>query len=120
MKHLETLLERLGLSVPEARAYEAVLGLGTFAASILAGRLEIPRTTARHLCEKLVRKGLMTETKRANTKLFAAENPTKLFALLHAEEEALARKKEQLAATIKELQQKYNPQATMPKITFYE
>ena len=62
----------------------------------------------------------MTEARKENVKLFAAENPTKLFALLHAEEEELARKKEQLALAIKELQEKYNPEAKMPKITFYE
>ncbi len=62
----------------------------------------------------------MIETKKANTKLFVAENPTKLFSILHEQEAELTRKREQLELTIKELQQRYNPEAKLPKITFYE
>ena len=62
----------------------------------------------------------MIEAKKANTKLFVAENPTKLFSMFHAEETRLMRKKEQLGAAIKELQQVYNPDAKLPKVTFYE
>ena len=104
----------------EASAYEMALGLGTFPASILANRLGIPRSTARYTCESLVHKGLMIETKRANTKLFVAENPNKLIIMLNAEEERLAKKREQLAMRVKELQQVYNPNAKLPKVTFYE
>lgn len=109
-----------GLSELEAEAYEAALGLGTFPASILGNRVGIPRSTARYTCESLVHKGLMIETKKANTKLFVAENPAKLFALYNNEEERLIRRKEQLSNTVKELQQTYNPHAKLPKVTFYE
>lgn len=62
----------------------------------------------------------MVETRKANTKLFIAENPAKLFVMVNAEEERLTRKKEHLAVAIKELQQVYNPNAKVPKVTFYE
>lgn len=117
---IQSFLTELGLSRQESEAYDIALGLGTFAASTLGTRLGVPRSTARYTCEALVQKGLMIETKRANTKLFVAENPTKLYAILYAEEENLQRKKNQLTVTIKELQQKYNPEAKLPKITFYE
>lgn len=120
MKNTENFLEQLGLTNMEAKAYDLSLELGAFAASILASRLGIPRTTARYICESLVQKKLMTETKKANTKIFVAENPTKLYSILYAEQENLDRKKNQLAITIKELQEKYNPKAKLPKITFYE
>lgn len=109
-----------GLSDTEAQAYEIALGLGTFPASILGSRLGIPRSTARYTCETLVHKGLMIETKKANTRLFVAENPTKLFAMFHAEEHKLMKKKEQLTAAVKTLQSVYNPDAKTPKVTFYE
>lgn len=120
MKNISMVLSEFGLSMLEARAYEAALALGTFPASILGNRLGIPRSTARYTCESLVHKGLMIETKKANTKLFVAENPTKLFSIYHAEETGLMRKKEQLDMTVKELQQIYNPDAKLPKVTFYE
>ncbi len=117
---IHSFLAELGLSPQESQAYEVALGLGTFAASTLGTRLGVPRSSARYTCESLVRKWLMTLTKKANTKLFVAENPTKLFSIIYEQEAEIARKKEQLALTVKELQQKYNPEAKLPKITFYE
>lgn len=115
-----TLLQELNLSKQEIEAYETALGLGTFTASIIGARLGIPRSTARYTCEWLIRKGLMIETKKGNTKLFIAENPTKLFSILHEQEAEIARKKEQLTRVVKKLEEKYNPNARLPKITFYE
>lgn len=120
MKNLLVCLQQFGLSDLESRSYEMALGLGVFSASILASRLDVPRSTARYTCESLVQKGFMIKTKKANTKLFMAENPTKLFALLHAEEERLEKKKDKLLCTIKELQHIYKPYAKTPKVTFYE
>lgn len=117
---MNTSLMDLGLTPQESTAYKTALWLGTFAASSLGNILKIPRSTARYTCEALVRKWLMIETKKANTKLFIAENPTKLYSLLYNEEEELKKKKEHLALTIKELQQQYDPDAKIPKITFYE
>lgn len=95
-KNTSAVLMEFGLSDLEAQLYEMALGLGTFPASIVGNRLGIPRSTARYTCESLVRKGLMIETKKANTKLFVAENPTKLLAMFHTEEYKLMKKKEQL------------------------
>lgn len=120
MKNISAFLKEFGLSELEAEAYRISLGLGTFPASILGNRISIPRSTARYTCESLVHKGLMIETKKANTKLFMAENPTKLFALYNAEEERFIRRKEQLMTIVKELQQVYDPNAKLPKVTFYE
>lgn len=120
MKNISAFLSEFGLSLLEAEVYEIALGLGTFPASIIGSRLNIPRSTARYTCESLVQKGLMIETKKANTKLFVAENPTMLFSILNAEEDRLARKKERLTTTIKELQEVYNPEAKLPRVTFYE
>ncbi len=62
----------------------------------------------------------MVETKKGNTKLFIAENPTKLFSIIYEQEADLIRKKERLSQVVSELEQRYNPQAKLPKITFYE
>jgi hypothetical protein len=62
----------------------------------------------------------MIETKRANTKLFTAENPTKLHALLYEEERQFQKRRENITEAVKQLQQLYNPQTTLPEVTFYE
>ncbi len=52
-------LESLGLEAIEAQVYQAALSLGTVPASIVANRLNMPRSSARYTCEQLIKKGLM-------------------------------------------------------------
>ena len=114
------LLESLGLVFHEPTVYRAARPLGTVAASVIATRVDIPRSTARYTCEQLVKKGLMTATTKGNTKLFTAEHPNRLYALLHAEQESLDRKADALATTMQSLQDVYNPLTSLPKVTFFE
>ncbi len=120
MNHIQQFLQDLGLSELEGRIYHMALGIGTFAAASLSTRLHAPRSTLRYNCDLLVEKWLFTVAKKWNTKLYTAENPTKLYSFLYEEEENLKRKKEQLALTVKDLQQAYNPNAKLPQVTFYE
>ena len=113
-------LQDFWLTELEAKVYEKSISLWNFAASNIANILKIPRSTARYTCETLVNKWFMQVNKKANTKYFLAENPTKLFAILYDEEEKLKQKKSKLNNIVTELQNIYNPKAKIPKITIYE
>lgn len=119
-KNLITYLESLWLESQEPIVYLTALSLGTVPASIIARKLDIPRSTARYICEQLVRKWLMLFTQKANTKLFTAENPNKLYSIIHAEQEKLNYKTEKLAEVVQSMQKLHNPTSTLPKITFFE
>lgn len=114
------MLEDFWLTELESDIYQAALPIGLFAASMLSLKLKIPRTTARYACMALVEKWLMTEIKRRNTKLFCAENPTKLYAILNMEEESLRKRRERAAESIKRLQETFDPEARRPKVSLYE
>lgn len=120
MKEIIDFLHSLDLEDLEARVYLAALPFGTVPASILANKLSIPRSTARYTCDHLVEKRLMTESKRANTKLYTAENPTKLASLLYDREIELKEKRAHLMSITQSLQKLYNPNTSLPEVTFYE
>ncbi len=120
MNPIEQFLASIGLEPLESKLYITALSFGTVPASVLANKLEIPRSTARYTCEQLIRKKLMIETKRGNTKLFTAENPTKLASILYDEGMALKQKQNQLPLITSTLQKIYNPHTSIPDVTFYE
>ncbi len=120
MNEVVTFLKSLGLDDAEVRVYMESLALGTVAASNIANKLKIPRSTVRYICENLVKKKLMTVTKRGNTKLFTPDNPTKLASLLYDEEVKLQKKRTQLPHITQSLQKIYNPLTSLPDVTFYE
>ncbi len=120
MNPIEQFLASIGLEPLESKLYITALSFGTVPASVLANKLAIPRSTARYTCEQLIRKKLMIETKRGNTKLFTAENPTKLASILYDEGMALKQKQNQLPLITSTLQKIYNPHTSIPDVTFYE
>lgn len=113
-------LEDLGLTDKEAAMYLLLLQLGTSAASTLADRAEIPRSTAQFTCQQLTKRGLLRMVQKANTYLFTAEPPEKLDMLLRRERDALEEKSHQLHRIIGELKAMQNPYTVLPKVQFYE
>ena len=120
MNPIDQFLSSIGLEPLESKLYITALSFGTVPASVLANKLEIPRSTARYICEQLIRKKLMVETKKGNTKLFTTENPTKLASILYDEEMFLKQKQNQLPFVTKTLQKIYNPHTSIPDVTFYD
>lgn len=120
MNPIDQFLSSIGLEPLESKLYITALSFGTVPASVLANKLEIPRSTARYICEQLIRKKLMVETKKGNRKLFTTENPTKLASILYDEEMFLKQKQNQLPFVTKTLQKLYNPHTSIPDVTFYD
>ena len=116
---LNTLIA-LGLTKNEAQVYLALLPLGNAPASILAKKVNQPRTTVKGLCEQLVRAGLLRSTARANAVIYAAEPPERLMSLLNEEKARLNEKEEGINRIMSELKRLYNPSSILPQIKFYD
>ena len=121
---IKNVLQNIGLNQKEIKVYLMTLELGSQPASVIARRVEIPRNTTRFLLDKLVDKGLIKKTTRANTQLYTPEEPKNLINLLERQRvdanAVIDEKIGQLNETMAELESRYRPESTKPKVTFYE
>lgn len=121
---LKNVLQNIGLNDKEIKVYLIALELGTQPASVIARKVNIPRNTTRFLLDKLVDKGVIKKTARANTQLYTPEEPKNLVNLLERQRvdanAAIDEKISQLNEVMAELETRYRPESTKPKVTFYE
>ena len=120
MQKIENLLERIGLEKNESKAYLESLKIWTSPASIVAGKIGVPRTTTRYACEQLVKKQLMIESQKWNTKFFTAEHPNKLKILLQIKKNELEEEEDAINWVMQELIKMQNPYTSLPKVSYYE
>ena len=121
---IKNVLQNIGLNTKEINVYLIALELGTQPASVIARKINIPRNTTRFLLDKLVTKGLVKKTAKANTQLYTPEEPKNLIHLLERRRVDLNAnidgKINQLNDVMAELETRYRPESTKPKVTFYE
>ena len=121
---LDNVLQRMGLNEKEINVYLIALELGMQPASTISRRVKIPRNTTRFILDKLVDKGFMKKTMKANTQLYSPEEPKNLIHQLEQERVSsnvkIDEKVKQLEEVMAELESKYRPESTKPKVTFYE
>lgn len=121
---LENVLQKMGLNEKEISVYLTALELGIQPASTISRRVKVPRNTTRFLLDKLVDKGFMKKAMKANTQLYSPEEPKNLIHQLEQERVntnvKIDEKVNQLKEVMAELESRYRPESTKPKVTFYE
>ena len=121
---IENVLKNIGLNEKEIDVYLMNLELGSQPASTIARRVKIPRNTTRFILDKLVDKGVIEKTKRANTQLYSPEEPKNLINLLESQRvdmnAGIDEKISQLNSVMAELESRFRPASTKPRVTFYE
>ena len=80
-------LENLGLTQAQARVYISCLQLGCDTVLNIARHADLKRPTVYLTLDDLAKKGLVTETRKANTTLYKAEEPSRLLAQVKMKEE---------------------------------
>lgn len=82
----EELLREMGLSVNEARVYEALLGAGETSVQKLSLKSKVHRRNVYDALAKLIEKGLASEVFIEGERHYLAVEPTRLLALLKEKE----------------------------------
>ena len=82
----EKILTDLGLSLNEARIYEALVQLGECSANTISVKTKINRSNVYDAMERLCEKGLATEMFLKNQKYYTAIHPRRLMELLKEKE----------------------------------
>ncbi len=106
-------LAQLGLDGKKAQVYLASLQLGTASAQEIARKAGLKRPTATEILEGFVDRGLVNFITEKRTRLFTAEPPQKLVALLEEQTR-------QTKTILPELQALYGKSWHRPRVQFYE
>src|SRR3989338_7786499 len=81
---LPKFLNSIGLDDKNQKVYLALLKLADAPGSLVAKKAGLPRTTAYHQLDKLVKLGLASTYRHQNIKRFVAENPNKIKGILES------------------------------------
>lgn len=85
----QELLQKIGLSLNEARVYEALLHLGEVNVNKISIKSKVHRRNVYDSLNKLIEKGLVSETFIKGEKLFKPINPERLKEMIKEKETAL-------------------------------
>ena len=85
----QELLQKIGLSLNESRVYEALLTLGEVNVSKISVKSKVHRRNVYDSLNKLIEKGLASETFVKGEKLFKAINPERLKQIIKEQESTL-------------------------------
>ena len=88
--HIE-LLQKLGLAKNEARIYETLLEAGTAGVGQISVKSKVHRRNVYDSLNRLMEKGLVTETIQSKENIYTAVEPRKLVAILKEKEDELLR-----------------------------
>ncbi len=120
MAHVEQALAELGLTPIERKVYLELLHLGSAPASVVAKRVELPRSTVHYTCQALRRKGLVSVLQRKNTYLFHADDPAVLLSVFDVQRHDLARREEKFKGVIQELRGLRSPLAMAAQVRMFD
>jgi sugar-specific transcriptional regulator TrmB len=122
-KTIHTLIA-LGLTEKEAQVYLELLELGPQPASIVARRLELPRSTAKFLADILIKKQFASGIVKNHITHYTAKDPAALKQMLEVkrltELEKIDQQKLELEKILPALSLLGNSSANVPKIRYFE
>lgn len=107
---IEETLEKIGFSPSEAKAYLYLLRKESSYANEISAATGINRTNVYEALDRLLAKGVVSYVTRNRVKLFQANSPDNLKAILDEKETELEKTKKAVLRTIKELK-KYTPKS---------
>lgn len=113
-------LKKLGFSDKEAKIYLALLSLGPSPVRKLADYSGLNRGTAYDSLKWLQEQGVVSFYNKESKQYFVAENPEKLYDVIHRQEADLRDVNQQLEKVVPELQALYNSGGERPVARYYE
>ncbi|MDP2090364.1 MAG: helix-turn-helix domain-containing protein [Candidatus Gracilibacteria bacterium] len=117
---IEKALKAIGLNEGEITVYSELLTIGSSAASTIAARTKINKSTVRYICQGLVKKGLIFSIKKDTTFIYSPESPNRLYTLLKEDKRKLKEKEDNIEKTISYFENIKNKRTSLPEVTFYQ
>ena len=120
MEHIKNILKKLDLTDKEILIYISTLKIWTTPSSGISHMIDYPQSTIKYTLESLVKKNLLTKSKKWITTYFTAEHPAKLKNLLIVKKNEIENTEKSIDNIMWDLIWFYNPYTKLPKVTFYE
>ncbi len=120
MPDIKTFLKKLELNDKESNIYMALLEIGSQAASIVAKRVKIPRSSVFFHLENLIKKGFVKKDIRANIQYFSAVEPSTLERLLERKKSKIDNHIEELNQLMPNFKTLNSPFLSGSKVTYFE
>jgi sugar-specific transcriptional regulator TrmB len=114
MYSLIKLLQQIGLTEKESKAYLITLKIGTNPVSTIAKHSQLNRCTMYSVLENLVQKGLIIKFEKNNIRYFTAVEPHHLLKYIEDKKRALGHYKKAIDQKIPELEALKNPFQLIP------
>ncbi len=113
-------LVNLGLSPEEADIYLSLINSGPQSAGLLAKSTKVKRTYIYSVSAGLIKKGLISQTKKGKTTIFSAMSPDKLSSLVETKRQLIEQVENTLESIMPSLKEKFEAVDTRPVVTYYE
>lgn len=117
---IEQALKAIGLNESEITVYSELLTIWSSAASTIAARTKINKSTVRYICIWLEKKWLIFSIKKDTTFIYSPESPNRLYTLLKEDKRKLKIKEDNIDKTIKYFENLKNKKTSLPEVTFYQ
>lgn len=120
LPNLKTFLKDLQLNEKEAEIYLTLLEIGSQAASVVAKRVSIPRSSVFFHLENLIKKGFVQKEIKSTVQYFSALPPEKIKHLLLRRKSKVDDQMEQLSGLIPTFKSITSPFLNESKVTYFE
>lgn len=117
---IEQALKAIGLNESEIAIYSELLTIWSSAASTIAARTKINKSTVRYICQWLEKKWLIFSIKKDNTFIYSPESPNRLYTLLKEDKRKIKEKEDNIEKTITYFENIKNKKTSLPEVTFYQ
>lgn len=119
LMEIDTLID-IGLSREEAKIYLTLLENGQATASTLATKSQIKRTYIYALCQNMVKKGLITLSKKGKKTTFVPQSPQNLLSISEEKRARTAKAHAQLEQSLPSLSVRYKAIEAKPIVQIFE
>lgn len=114
------LLEEVGLTRNEARAYESLLTDGEATPPAIANRINISRENSYYVLNSLVKLGLAEKKEKGKKLLYTPLSPEKIKDLLEEQKQRFTEKEKSINAIIPELNNLFSMRTDKPSVSYFE
>lgn len=102
------------------KIYQTILSMRDVPSSLVANKLDIPRSTVQFKCKEMVRMGLLSVFEKNNVNYFSPENPERISTLLKEEKINLDVLENDLQKYLPALLSVYNKHGDSPSFKYFE